>query len=103
MQPREVRDLVEQAHLRVQAALLGHVAEAQPVGIADRVPVPRDRAAVGAQDAHHRRASSSSCRRRCADEPDDLARADREARRRRARPGRQSADAGRRPRARLPS
>jgi hypothetical protein len=38
VQPGEVGDLVDQPHLRVQPALLGHVPEPRPIGIADRVP-----------------------------------------------------------------
>ena len=46
MQPSEVLDLLTDRHPWVQAALLGHVAEAQPLGQPDRPSVPQHLAAV---------------------------------------------------------
>lgn len=52
MQPREVGELFSDAHLGVEAAFLGHVAEAAPLLLAYRSPVPADLAAVGLGHAH---------------------------------------------------
>ena len=46
VQPAEVLDLLADQHARVQAPLLRHVAEPAAVGLADRAPVPADRAGV---------------------------------------------------------
>ena len=51
VQPREVHELVADAHLRVQAALLRHVAEAAARRGVDRPALPEDLARVGLQDA----------------------------------------------------
>ena len=54
----EVGELLADAHPRVQAALLGHVAEPQPRRRVDRPPVPADLARLGdrePEDAAHRR------------------------------------------------
>jgi hypothetical protein len=78
VEAREVGDLVEQPHLRIQAPLLRHVPEPQTVHVAYRMSSPRDRTAVRREDPHH-----CSHRRRlagavAADEPDDLALTDTE-------------------------
>ena len=51
VQPREVHELVADAHLRVQAALLGHVAEPAARGRVDLPALPADLARVGLEDA----------------------------------------------------
>ena len=76
MQTREVHDLVNQRHLRVQPPLLWHVAEPEPSAVADRLPVPRDRPAVGGEDAHHRPHRRRLAGAVAADEADDLALSD---------------------------
>ena len=58
VQAGEVDGLLEHPHLRVQAALLGHVAEAATVGVGELGAVEGHRAAVGgehAEDDPHRR------------------------------------------------
>jgi hypothetical protein len=58
VQPGEVGELLAHAHLRVQAALLGHVPDPPPgVGV-ERLPAPAHFARVGGEDAEddpHRR------------------------------------------------
>ena len=69
----EVRELLEDPHPRVQAALLGHVAEPQPRLAADDRAVPADLAAVRpgqAEDAAHRRRLAGAVG---AEEADDAA------------------------------
>ena len=51
VQPREVGELLLDAHLGVQAALLRHVAEPGAQGLVDGPALPPDRAGVGGQDA----------------------------------------------------
>ena len=51
VEPREVDELVADAHLRVQAALLRHVAEAAARRGVDRAALPEDLARVGLEDA----------------------------------------------------
>jgi hypothetical protein len=53
VQLREVHELVAHPHLRVQPALLRHVAEAGAGGGVDRGAVPAHRAAVGVEHAEH--------------------------------------------------
>jgi hypothetical protein len=59
VQHPEVLELLGGAHLGVQAALLGHVADPLPRPGVERAPAPRDRPAVGgeqaADDPHRRR------------------------------------------------
>ena len=79
----EVGELLADPHPRVQAALLGHVAEAQARVAVDRRALPADLAAVRAgqpEDAAHRRRLAGAVR---PEEADDAARAGREASRRR--------------------
>ncbi len=52
VQPREEDELVEHRHLRVEAALLGHVAEAAALGRPHRRALPEHLARVGREDAH---------------------------------------------------
>ncbi len=91
VQPGEVHGLLEHAHLRVEAALLGHVAEATSVDVGDGPAVERHRAAVGrehAEDDAHGRGLAGAV---AADESGEAAVADREGRRRRGRGARRSA------------
>src|SRR5713226_2528128 len=56
MESREVSDLIEDAHLRVETAFLRHVSEAQPIWQAHRVAGPSDRPAerpIYAHDGTH--------------------------------------------------
>jgi hypothetical protein len=58
VQARHVDELVAHPHLRVQAALLGHVADPPPLLGADRGTAPAHRAGVSGEDAEddpHRR------------------------------------------------
>ena len=73
VQPGEVGDLVEQRHLRVQAALLGHVSEPQAIALTDHVAVPLHRAVDRADDPHHRAHRRGLAGAVAADQPDDLA------------------------------
>ena len=78
VEPRQVHELLLHLHLRVQAALLGHVAESPSRLRVDRLTVPSDVAPVGLQDAErdaHRRRLARAVR---SHEPDDLAVGDRE-------------------------
>ncbi len=75
----EVAELLGDPHARVQAALLGHVPEAQPRVAVDRRTGPADLAAVRAgqaEDDAHRGGLAGAVG---AEEPDDAARAGREA------------------------
>ena len=68
----EVAELLADPHPRVEAALLGHVAEAEPRRPVDRLAAPSDRAAVRAgeaEDAAHRRRLAGAVRPEEADEP----------------------------------
>ncbi len=81
VQAGEVHGLLEQAHLRVQAALLGHVAEAAAVGVGERGAAEGHRAAVGrehAEDDPHRGGLAGAV---AADESGEAAVADGEAHR----------------------
>ena len=81
VQAGEVHGLLEQAHLRVQAALLGHVAEAAAVGVGERGAAEGHRAAVGrehAEDDPHRGGLAGAV---AADEAGEAAVADGEAHR----------------------
>ena len=74
----EVGELVADAHLRIQAAFLGHVAEAPPALDVGRLPVPADLAGIGGEDADrdpHRRRLPGAVR---ADEAEHLPLGDRE-------------------------
>ncbi len=51
MQPREIHELLEDAHLRVETALLGDVAEPAPGHPVDGPSSPPDLAAVGFEHA----------------------------------------------------
>src|SRR5581483_3947621 len=53
VQLREIYELLADPHLRIQAALLGHVADPAPDLEADRRTVPQHRAVVGEQRAEH--------------------------------------------------
>ena len=53
VQAGEVDELVGDAHLRVQPALLRHVAEPRASGRVDRPALPADLAAVGLEHAEH--------------------------------------------------
>ncbi len=78
VQRGEVGELVEHAHLRVQAALLRHVAEAGARVEVDRPAAPADLAAVGlehAEDDAHRRGLAGAVR---THEAEELPRLDRE-------------------------
>jgi hypothetical protein len=78
MQSREVAHLVCQGHLRVEPALLGHVAEPQAVGLADRVTLPAHRPVIRLKDSHH---CTHGCRLAgpvATDQADDLALTDSE-------------------------
>ena len=76
----EVGELLADPHPRVEAALLGHVAEPQARVAVDEPAVPAHLAAVRAgkaEDAAHRRGLAGAVR---PEEPDDAARAGRECR-----------------------
>ena len=78
MEPREVDELLQHAHLRVEPAFLGHVAEPPPIGPAHGRPLPSDLAGVGVQDTQddpHRGRLAGAV---AADEPDQLAGRNRE-------------------------
>jgi hypothetical protein len=77
VQAREVDDLVADAHLRVQAALLGHVAEAPAHRGVDRPALPAHLAAVGLEDAEHDPHRGRLARPVGADEAEEPARLDR--------------------------
>jgi hypothetical protein len=67
---REVDELLADTHLRVQASLLGHVADPPPDVLVDRTTAPPNLAAVGRQqtdDDPHRGRLAGPVR---ADEPD---------------------------------
>ena len=53
-EPGEVHQLVADAHLRVETALLRHVAETEAGGRVDGTAPPAHLAAVGSHHAHHR-------------------------------------------------
>ena len=53
VQPRQVDELVAHAHLRVQAALLGHVAEPRAGLEVDRPALEQHLTAVGGEHAEH--------------------------------------------------
>src|SRR6266571_1555287 len=79
VQLREVRQLFARAHLRIESALLRHVADAPPGLEVDRRAVPQHLAAVGdenAQDDSHR---GGLARAVAADETEHLARTNVEA------------------------
>ncbi len=68
----EVGELLVDPHLRVETALLGHVAEPEPICRCHRRPVPGDTAVVGInepEDAPHRRRLAGSVRAEKADDP----------------------------------
>ena len=46
MQASEVHELLAHPHTGIEATLLGHVAEPQPLGDADRPPVPEHLAGI---------------------------------------------------------
>ena len=65
MEPGEVDDLLADAHAGVEAALLGHVAEAAAFGVGDWVGMPADAAGVEmdeAEDAAHGRGLARAVR-----------------------------------------
>ena len=71
----EVRELLADPHPRIQAALLGHVAEAQPRLAADRRALPADLAAIRSgqpEDAAHRRGLARAVGSQEADDPPGL-------------------------------
>ncbi|HEX4305167.1 MAG TPA: hypothetical protein VHZ54_03960, partial [Solirubrobacterales bacterium] len=78
MQARHVDELVAHPHLRVEAALLRHVADAPPRLGVDRRVVPQHPAGIGGEDAeddpHQRRLAGAVG----TDEAEHLARPDRE-------------------------
>ena len=79
VEPRQVDELVEDAHLRVEAALLRDVAEPTPSHPVHRPPSPPDLAGIGAEHAEgdpHRRRLAGAVR---TDEPDHGSLADIEA------------------------
>jgi hypothetical protein len=79
VQAGEVHEMVGDAHLRVQAALLGHVAEPRAGGGVDPLPVPADLAAVRLEDAEHDPHGGRLARAVGADEAEHLAGPDVEA------------------------
>jgi hypothetical protein len=79
VQTREVHGLLEQPHLRVETALLGHVAEAAAVGLGERSAAEADSAGIRrehAEDDAHRRGLACAV---AADEAGEAAVAHREA------------------------
>ena len=54
MQPAEVLELLPDRHPRVETALFGHVAEAQPLLQPHRAPVPQHIAGVDLDEPEHR-------------------------------------------------
>jgi hypothetical protein len=75
VQLAEVGRLVDDAHLGVQTPLLGHAAEAEPVGGCDGVPAPANLSGLGLQEARDRAHRRGLARAVAADQSDDLARA----------------------------
>ena len=53
VQPREIDDLLEHLHLRVETALLGHVPEAAAIGCRDLGTVEGDRSGILREHAQH--------------------------------------------------
>jgi len=53
VQPGQVDQVIADAHLRVQAPLLGHVAERQAIGVGEQPAAPADRARIRRLDTHH--------------------------------------------------
>src|ERR1700681_89298 len=53
MQLGEIRQLLQDSHLGIEAALLGHVAEAPPCLERDRRSAPVDLSRIGGERAHH--------------------------------------------------
>ncbi len=79
VQPGEVGDLLADLHLRVEPALLRHVADPAADRLVQRPALPAHLAGVGAARAPSRSASSSSCRRRWSRRSRTSTRGDREA------------------------
>ena len=78
-EPGEVHELMAHGHLRVHAALGGHVAELPAHLGGDRRSVPRDLAAVDRDQVHHGAHRGRLAGAVRAEEPDDGAAADGEA------------------------
>ena len=78
VEPRQVHQLLQHLHLRIQAALLRHVPEPPSRLRIDRAPVPSDLAGVGLQHAERDAHRGRLARAVRPDEPDDLAVGDRE-------------------------
>ena len=76
MEPGEVDELLEAAHLRVQAPLLGHVADSPSRREVERGPGPAHLAGIGGQHAQHDPHRRGLARAVAADEPEQLAGAD---------------------------
>jgi hypothetical protein len=71
VRPGQVGPVIVRAHLRVQAPLLGHVAERQPIGAREQPAAPADRALVRQVNAHHDPHGRCLSRPAAAEEPED--------------------------------